>query len=233
MKVLRWLLTAAVVIAVVVVLWNQGQKVVDGQTSGAVTYVLVFLLVFGDAICPVLPGETTLNAASILASTGKLNIWVVIFAGALGAVTGDSVVYWVARRARGRLRVWMDKAAGAKSTAKVLGMLRDHGPVFLLFGRYIPGVRFALNATLGGVVKMPYGTFVKWSAVSGAIWSAFTCACAYFISTALAGYPLLSLIITGVFSAVLITSVIWIQSKFGKPHRPPAEEPAVATSNAS
>ena len=215
-KVVRWVLTAVVVIAVVVVLWNQGQKLIDGETTGWVSYILVVLLVFGDAVCPVLPGETTLNAASVLASTGKLNIWIVILAGALGAVSGDTVVYWAARKAKGRLREWMDKAASSKSSAKVLGMLRDRGPVFLLFGRYVPGVRFALNATLGGVVKMPYGTFVKWSALSGTIWSAFTCASAYFISNALAGYPLLSLIVTGVFSSVLIASIIWIQSRFGK-----------------
>jgi hypothetical protein len=63
--------------------------------------------------------------------------------------------------------------------------------------------------------------------------AAFTCASAYFISAALAGYPLLSLIITGVFSAVLITSIIWIQSEFSKRRRPPAEDPATVASEAS
>jgi hypothetical protein len=35
-----------------------------------------------------LPGETTLDAAAILASNGQLNIFLVIVAGSIGAITG-------------------------------------------------------------------------------------------------------------------------------------------------
>jgi membrane-associated protein len=218
MKVVRWVLAAIGALTLVVVLWNQSQRIVNGQAEEWVAYGLVALLVFGDAVFPILPGETTLNAASILAANGELNIWIVILAGAFGAITGDSTVYWIARKAKGPLRAWMDKTAGKSSATRVLKLLHDHGPVFLLFGRYVPGVRFALNATLGAVVKMPYGTFVRWSALSGSLWAAFTCANAYFIGTALAGYPLLSLVVTGLISTVLIAVVIWSQNKFGS-HR--------------
>jgi hypothetical protein len=44
-----------------------------------------------------LPGETTLDAAAILASNGQLNIFLVIVAGSIGAITGDSAVCWLAR----------------------------------------------------------------------------------------------------------------------------------------
>lgn len=123
--------------------------------------MLVVALVFGDAVCPVLPGETTLNAATVLAASGKLNIWLVWISGTIGAVVGDSTVYWMARSAKGRVRTWMDKASDAAAGARVVDLLRRRGPVFLLFGRYIPGVRFALNATLGGVIRMPYRTFLS------------------------------------------------------------------------
>jgi hypothetical protein len=49
-------------------------------------------MVFGDAICALLPGETTLNAASTLAANGELELWLVIVAGAIGAIAGDSVI---------------------------------------------------------------------------------------------------------------------------------------------
>ena len=48
-------------------------------------YLVVFLLVFGDAVIAVLPGETSLNVASVLAADDKLDLWLVIIAGGLGA----------------------------------------------------------------------------------------------------------------------------------------------------
>jgi membrane-associated protein len=50
-------------------------------------------LVFLDAVVPVFPGETTLNAASTLASQGTLDLWLVILAGAFGAIADDSSLY--------------------------------------------------------------------------------------------------------------------------------------------
>lgn len=220
---LKWGLTAVVVVALVVVLWNQGHELIDGEHIGWPSYLLVVALVFGDAVCPVLPGETTLNAASVLASTGQLDLWLVILCGAVGAVAGDSTVYWIARKAKGRVRAWLDRAADGKNTGKVVQMLHDRGPVLLLFGRYIPGVRFALNVALGGVVRMPYRHFVGWSALSGTLWSTLTCLSAYTISNALAGYPVVSLVLTCLFSTVLIAMVIWVQRQWSRHHPRPAE----------
>jgi membrane-associated protein len=213
-KIARWVLGLFGVLVVVVLLWNIGERLIGGDTSVWACYLLITLLVFGDAVFPVLPGETTLNAGAVLAANGQLNIWLVVFAGAIGAVAGDSCVYWVARRAKGRVHDWMNRAADSRTGARVLRLLAERGPVFLLFGRYIPGVRFALNATLGGVVRMPYPRFVFWSGISGTLWSAVTCASAYFISMALAGYPVLSLVITCVLSTGVITGIIWAQNKW-------------------
>ena len=47
---------------------------------------------FLDAVCPIFPGETTLNAASTLAANGKLHLWLVIVAAAVGAILGDSAL---------------------------------------------------------------------------------------------------------------------------------------------
>lgn len=224
---LRWVLVAVLVLAVVVILWNQGQHLIHGDSVSWTSYLLIAALVFGDAVCPVLPGETTLDAGALLAANGQLSIWLVVVSGAVGAVAGDSTVYWLARKAKGRVRHWMDRASDGATAGKVLAMLDRRGPIFLLFGRYIPGVRFALNAALGGVIRMPYRTFLAWSAVSGTLWSAVTCASAYYISSALEGYPLLSLIITGVASTLLISLLVWVQRHWPG-HRAPAASRVVA-----
>jgi membrane-associated protein len=154
-RLLLQLAGVVVVIAVVVALWNRGQDLINGEASGVGVYLTVIALVFGDALIPVLPGESTLNAAVILSSNGDLSFWLIVLCGAIGAITGDSALYWLARKSTGRIRTWLDKAAGAKAGVTVTNMLDRYGNIFLLFGRYIPGLRFALNVTLGGVVKMP------------------------------------------------------------------------------
>jgi hypothetical protein len=58
------------------------------------------------------------------------------------------------------------------------------------------------------------------------LWSVLTCAGAYFVGNALAGYPLLSLIITCVLSTALITGAIWAENKWSSRHGGrPARDP--------
>jgi len=103
-QVIKWLLGIAAIIAVVVLLWNEGQRLLDGEASGAQCYVIAAALVFGDAIIPVLPGETTLNAACLLAANGQLDLILVMISGAVGAIAGDSTLYWIARSAHGKTK---------------------------------------------------------------------------------------------------------------------------------
>ncbi len=44
------------------------------------------------------PGETALVLAAVLASQGKLQIWLVILIGVSSAIIGDNLGYWLGRR---------------------------------------------------------------------------------------------------------------------------------------
>jgi hypothetical protein len=55
-------------------------------------YVLCGVFAWFDAVIAIFPGETTLSAASTLAARGDLNLQLVMVAGALGAILGDSSV---------------------------------------------------------------------------------------------------------------------------------------------
>ena len=59
------------------------------------TYVLLVAVVAGDAVMPVLPGETMVIAAAVLAAQGHLNIVLVVVAAALGALLGDNAAYGI------------------------------------------------------------------------------------------------------------------------------------------
>jgi membrane-associated protein len=175
--------------------------------SGDWAYAAVFAMVFGDAICPILPGETTLNAASVLAADGSLDLGVVMLAGALGAIVGDSALYWMAHFGRSRIQPQVESAERNKTAALALEYMGSSAPVLIVAGRYVPGLRFVVNATMG-LSGFPYRRFVLWSAIGGSLWSVYTCALAYLIAGALDGFPLASVVISGAVTTTAIGFVV-------------------------
>jgi membrane protein DedA with SNARE-associated domain len=175
-----------------------------------VAYFTVFGLVFADAIVPIFPGETTLTTASVAASNGELDLALVIVAGALGAILGDSALYWISRTGPTRLKVRLEAASKKdERVASGLDLLGRSGPLLIACGRFVPGVRFAVNAMMG-MTEYPYRRFLLFSAIGGTAWAIYTCVLAYLVSTALADFALASIVISGLITSVLVGGVYWI-----------------------
>ncbi len=117
------------------------------------------------------PGETALVAAAVLASQGKLQIWLVILIGVASAIIGDNVGYLLGRRfgrdvleAPGPMhsrRVTLIRA-GDRFFAK-------HGGKAVFLARWIALIRVAA-AWLAGINKMPFKRFFLWNAFGGITW---------------------------------------------------------------
>ena len=175
-------------------------------------YVLCFLLVWFDAVIPIFPGETTLSAASTLAAEGTLELELVMLAGALGAIVGDSTLFWIARRSADKVQRHLDKAL---ENPKIRGGWEalDRSPGLLIVaGRYVPGMRFAVNASMG-LSDIPYRRFLVWSVIGGVLWSVYTCALAYNVATTLAGYPLASLVISSLITSAALTAIYFVDRR--------------------
>ena len=117
------------------------------------------------------PGETALVLAAVLASQGKLQIWLVIVIGVASAIIGDNIGYALGRRfgrevfvARGPLRKHREQAIGAGER-----FFDRHGPKAVFFARWIALVRFAA-AWLAGINKMHWREFFFWNALGGVTW---------------------------------------------------------------
>jgi membrane-associated protein len=202
------LAVAALVVGIVGMhLWvGQDRLGTIDEATGDWAYLAVFLLVFGDAICALFPGETTLNTASALASHGTLDLRLVMLAGAVGAVSGDAALYWIVRLNRGRFQTRIDTAMKNEKVVAALDVVGSSAPILLVFGRYVPGVRLAVNATFG-LAAYPFRSFLLWSAIGGTAWAVYTCGLAYIVATALAGFPLASVVISGIITTVAIAVV--------------------------
>ena len=92
-----------------------------------------------------------------------------------------------------------------------LDFLGDNMKVLLVFGRYVPGLRFVINSTMG-LSETPYFTFLPWSAIGGVLWSTYTCLLAYWIGSTLEDYPLASVIISGVVTTAIM-GVVFLRAR--------------------
>lgn len=186
---------------------SDGIDVVDPDQPG-LSYLLVFLLITLDAVIPIFPGETTLNAAATVAAQGKLDLVPIIVMGALGAIVGDSSLFWLARGYSRKIERQVTQAKENPRVRQALDLLASSPAVMIIGGRYVPGMRFVVNATMG-LSTIAYGRFLLWSVISGCLWSTYTCLLAYEIGLALGDFPLASFVISGLVTTVAMTAIFF------------------------
>jgi membrane protein DedA with SNARE-associated domain len=56
------------------------------------------------------------------------------------------------------------QARRKKKAAETSAMLQHQAPMLIVFGRFIPGVRFVVGATMC-VTRFPYHRFVLWNVI--------------------------------------------------------------------
>lgn len=136
-------------------------------------YLVIFGVAAGDAVLPVLPGETMVILGGVLAQRGDLSLWLVVLAGAAGATVGDNVSYQLGRAANrrgtrpeemtgriGRALLWAEAA------------LETRGSSMIVLARFIPGGRTAITFT-AGYVRYGRARFVGSTLFAGVVWALY------------------------------------------------------------
>ncbi|HTI34450.1 MAG TPA: DedA family protein [Miltoncostaea sp.] len=148
-------------------------------------YWAVLLVVAGDGVFPALPGETAIVAAAVLAADGQLNILLVILAGAVGAVLGDSTAYWIGRAGGGSIKRAVMRFAGRERLEAAERMVERQGPALVVVGRFLPGIRIAINLSCGAG-QMAYPRFLVFDAIGAVLWATQAALLGYFAGKAFA-----------------------------------------------
>ena len=169
-------------------------------------YLVIFAFVVFDAIIPIFPSESLLPTASNLAaqSGSSIELWRLIVAGALGAIVGDSLLYWLSRTVLRRFMTdQVAKAEANPKAARALQVLSGTAPMLITFGRFVPGLRFIVGATMG-LTRYPYPRFLLWDAIGGTLWAAYTCIFSYLVASVIDDKPLLSIAVSVVVTTALL-----------------------------
>ncbi len=170
------------------------------------TYLVVFLAAGGDVLLPLIPSETVVITAGVVAAKGGLSLWLLLPVTMAGAIVGDNLAYWLGRRAgdpvlhrlmggeQGQVRLrWAERA------------MRRHGAVVLIAARFIPGGR-TVSTLAAGTLELPWRIMLAADAVAALLWALYVSLLGYLggeafrrsswkpIAVALAGALLVSLL---------------------------------------
>ncbi|HEY1510426.1 MAG TPA: DedA family protein [Solirubrobacteraceae bacterium] len=117
------------------------------------------------------PGETALVLAAVLASQGKLEIWLVLLIGITSAIVGDNIGYLLGRK----LGRDVLEAPGPFQVRRMMlinagdSFFEKHGGKAVFLARWVALVR-VVAAWLAGVNEMPFRQFFFWNALGAVTW---------------------------------------------------------------
>jgi len=196
-----------------------------------VGYPLLFVMVMAESSGLLVPGETALIAASVLASQGKLKIELVIALAASAAIVGDNIGYVIGRKG-GR---WVLERPGRfyRQRLEVLRVgepfFERHGPKAVFFGRFLLGLRVWASWLAGGT-RMHWRSFLLWNALGGITWATAVGLIAYFLGHS-AGHAIQTFGLYGLVAALLaIVSALALHRRHRQ--RPSARQRRAARSTA-
>jgi len=139
---------------------------------GVLVYLVVAALVFAeDALFVgfVLPGETAAVLGGVIASQGRVQLWLMIVLVVAAAIVGDTVGYEIGRHVGPRilrLRI-LDKRRRRLDDAQKF--LRRRGGWAVFLGRFVAFFRAVMPA-LAGTSRMRYRRFLAFNAAGGLVW---------------------------------------------------------------
>ncbi|MEV6554386.1 DedA family protein [Nocardia sp. NPDC051756] len=176
----------------------------DVMGSPAV-YLVLFAIAALDGVLPIFPSEVALLAAGAFAATGTPNLGLLMLAATAGAAAGDQVSYRIGRHAgRPILRKFPEGTKRHRAIGWIAGFLERRGPVVIIVGRFLPGMRILTTLT-AGAVGVPPRTFTAFDLVGALLWGVSGALLGYFGGNTFQESPLAGLAFAVVLVAVVIT----------------------------
>jgi membrane protein DedA with SNARE-associated domain len=136
-------------------------------------YAIVFLLAFLDVFLPVVPSETAVITAGVVAGAGDLSLPIVILVAAGGAFLGDNTSYLIGRRYGHRATDrFFSKGKGAERLDWAENQLDERGGELIVVGRFIPGGRTVVTLS-AGTLHYPWRRFAVFDAIAAVGWALY------------------------------------------------------------
>lgn len=143
---------------------------------GALTYALLFLIIFcetGLVVTPFLPGDSLLFAVGALSASDNspINVFFIFFLLAIAAIAGDTVNYFIGAFLGEKLLQKNIPFMKQEYIDKTNAFYEKHGGKTIILARFVPIVR-TFAPFVAGVGKMDYSKFILFNVIGGIAWVA-------------------------------------------------------------
>jgi undecaprenyl-diphosphatase len=176
-------------------------------------YLLVFLgaaLESAAFLGFLVPGESIVVIAGLLASWGVLELPETLVIAVTGAITGDNVGYQLGHRLG---RPWLERhgrlvGMHGGALARTDALFQRHGGKAVLIGRFVGFLR-AMLPFVAGASRMSYPRFLVFNAIGATSWGIFFVLLGYFVG---ASWPLVERWLGRVgfvVGALVIAATVW------------------------
>ena len=142
-------------------------------------YVIVFLFALMDALIPIVPSETAVITAGVVAGSGDLSLALIIPAAALGAFLGDNIAYLIGRKFGHRAVERFSGEKGKRRFKWAEHQLEERGGELIVVARFIPGGRTAVTLS-SGTLGYPWRRFALFDGVAALSWALYAALLGYY-----------------------------------------------------
>lgn len=175
------------------------------QTFGIAGLVAIVFAETALLLGVVLPGDSLLFTAGLLASQHKLNLAAVMVGAALAAIIGDQIGYAIGQRVGPRLFARPDARVFKQAhLRRADAYFARHGPKTIVLARFVPVVR-TFVPTLAGAARMSYRQFVTFNVAGGLLWAAGVPAAGYLLGKSV---PSIDKYLLPVIGLIVVVSLI-------------------------
>jgi membrane protein DedA with SNARE-associated domain len=135
-------------------------------------YLVVFGSVLAEQIGIPIPAIPVLLAAGGLAGSGRLSLALLLALSGVASLMADLTWYWIGRLGGARVLGWLCRISLEPDSCvrRTQTSFSKHGSRTLVFAKFVPGLS-TIAPPLAGIVRMPLGRFVLFSAIGGVVWA--------------------------------------------------------------
>ena len=161
--------------------WLNFDQIAEWVSGAWWSYIVIFGVAAVDAFFPLVPSETTLVIGGTFASSGDLNLMLVILAGAAGAILGDNISFAIGNMVGERtVKRWFRGEKAHRRLEWAERTLDERGAYIIILGRFIPGGRTAVTFSAGYLPTFPWRRFIVYDIPAGLIWATYGALLGYF-----------------------------------------------------
>lgn len=144
------------------------------QNYGALTYLLLFLIIFvetGLVVAPFLPGDSLLFAAGAIAARGVMDVRLLFGLLGFAAIAGDTANYWIGRSFGKKMMAKPTSFLKKEHLERTRKFYEKYGGKTIVLARFLPIIR-TFAPFLAGVGSMAYPRFMGYNVIGGIGWVA-------------------------------------------------------------